>query len=923
MESTEELIAMLDSLSSSSRDGEDRGSRSPSIAQEPPLPHFDFSGGADDEKWKSRLLEVGYSSLSRFMVDFLIAAPAQDAVLDTVLTVLKGDAPVPLSALLALSKSTVKKLVGRLLDDGRFIDEALDSIRLMLADTQAADIHRRMQYAIAVSQRRVGAAPSFDGASFESLGNRLPSCYQKAIDDVLKSLRRESGGKAPVILIKSPDGAPGEKMVEAICAAFDSERKAVTVDCTALSSGIDLFGVRTSYVRSRPGEFLERMSLNPEACIVVKGISSIRRYDDEHGDTLAWLQTLLSSRCPVDAYLAAPMNVAAPIVLLDDADADTPTAIRVHCDYAITLPRLNRAEKIDYVRNEFGRKGLVAASQGVIDAIVDGFAYDEGIKLAERAVNRLSEEVGSGSVVTEQLVRDTLPAPDGKDLRYIVGGKRPILKALPEYEAAVDRALNAALEDSKRGNPASAWEKKLRLLVDSLGDGGLYVPTEGELTAAFEDTHPCMDAETLRKLSEAVIASVCCEHPRPILLVGPAGTGKTSICKTLAEALRCDIHKFDAPGLTADELFGSQGFHPSALVEAAALSKGRACLMHIDEVDKLPSAIQLFCSLLDEGIVNDYYLGVSLQLNRHLFVLTANRESDISPLVLNRCRVVHFEGYTIEEKRQVASYVFARKAKEMGGLILRQENMNALIDTLSFDDGAGLRGLEDQIEVLLSKGLCEEEIASRNSKQQTAGLYLTQMQRQRRAFALLERGGVRGGVATASIAVASSRGRGTRIVPDIPVLRQAVDTAMSALDCSIGHGFTGANVSVGGVEGVEDANWSQSEFSIVMALWRMSTGRDALLDGVAFMGEVDPTGAIMPACETDLRKARFFVSRAMQLGVNTLVCPANLELELREKSLNFGCAVSVVGVRTCEEAMNFCEARETLWSEIEVGFSAG
>ena len=242
--------------------------------------------------------------------------------------------------------------------------------------------------------------------------------------------------------------------------------------------------------------------------------------------------------------------------------------------------------------------------------------------------------------------------------------------------------------------------------------------------------------------------------------------------------------------------------------------------------------------------------------------------------------------------------------------------MNALIDTLSFDDGAGLRGLEDeQIEVLLSKGLCEEEIASSNRKQQTAGLSLTQTQRAETSFRVARtrwRAGWGCDGVNCGGFFEGEQARG--IVPDIPVLRQAVDTAMSALDCSIGHGFARANVSVGGVEGVEDANWSQSELSIVMALWRMSTGRDALLDGVAFMGEVDPTGAIMPACETDLRKARFFVSRAMQLGVNTLVCPANLELELREKSLNFGCAVSVVGVRTCEEAMNFCEARETLWA---------
>lgn len=435
-------------------------------------------------------------------------------------------------------------------------------------------------------------------------------------------------------------------------------------------------------------------------------------------------------------------------------------------------------------------------------------------------------------------------------------------------------------------------------------------------TIDLEKARKLLDDEHfgLEKVKDRVIEYLAVKKLSPnikgglICLVGPPGTGKTSIAMSIAKAVNRKLVRVSLGGVHDEaEIRGHRktyiGSMPGRIINGIIQAKSCNPLMVLDEIDKLgsdyrgdPSAALL--EALDgeqNSTFRDNFLEIPFDLSEVFFITTANTLDTIPRALLDRMEIIQLASYTDEEKLQIAKRHLLPKQRKKHGLRANQlrvsdEAMREIIR--SYTRESGVRTLEREIARLCRRAACDiAEEKCKGVSVKAGGLeplmgpakFKPEHLRVRDEVGLV-RGlaytSVGGEVLDVEVAVVDGSGR-LELTGNLgDVMKESARAAMTYIRSRAGvlgieHDFYKTkDIHIHFPEGAVPKDGPSAGITVTIALISALTGAPVRHD-VAMTGEITLRGRVLP-----IGGLREKTMAAMRAGVKTIIIPADNEADL-------------------------------------------
>ena len=429
---------------------------------------------------------------------------------------------------------------------------------------------------------------------------------------------------------------------------------------------------------------------------------------------------------------------------------------------------------------------------------------------------------------------------------------------------------------------------------------------------------------SVRKLREDSRGPILC-------LAGPPGVGKTSLGRSIAQAMGREFVRVSLGGVRDEaEIRGHRrtyvGALPGRIIQGLKQAGTSNPVMMLDELDKLgadfrgdPSAALL--EVLDpeqNRNFSDHFLNTPFDLSKVLFIATANMLEPIPAPLRDRMEVIRLSGYTPEEKSEITtSFLIPRQVKEHG---MTEEQLswtrNAIASLCSeYTYEAGVRNLERQVAAV-----CRKVARRRAEGDETNAVINTKMldkllgpppYRHDAAAEHSEVGLVNGlawtegGGEVLSLEANLSRGRGLVLTGQLgDVMKESGQAALSYVRSILGEigvderEFGKQQIHVHVPAGATPKDGPSAGVALATAIASLATDI-AVRSDVAMTGEVTLRGRVLP-----VGGVREKALAALRSGISTIVIPDTNQADLREIPKELKKRITFVPVKHMREVLD-------------------
>ena len=556
--------------------------------------------------------------------------------------------------------------------------------------------------------------------------------------------RRKRDARGLVLCFVGPPGVGKSSLAASIAEALG--RPFADMSCNGMRQASDVRGEHRTWAGAQPGRIIRQLrSVGARNPVFV--LDEIDKVGEVAGEAL--LDALDPTRNAAfhDLYLDVPFDLS-EVFFIATANVlgRIPTALRNRLE-VIEIVGYSEADKLEIakrilvparVRDHGLTNDLIAFEDAALKAMISDHAYEMGLRGLDRAVEALCRrealrlETAGGRIparveITEKMIRDVLGARTGHD------------ESLPDVERlrAVFELGDLPLEARRTGR------RELELmLANSPGDSdynhrftylrwlaGLPWNARDEAQIDLPRTRKLLDERhcglptakvrileylAARKLGGGAKGSILC-------FIGPPGVGKTSLARSIADAMGRKLAAISCGGLSDEtELRGHNrawsGAQPGRIVRELVGIGVKNPVLVLDEIDKMQrtarsagdpeSALLEVLDPVQNDRFNDHYVDVPFDLSEVFFVATANVRDMIPASLQDRLEVIELPGYAEDEKFRIAgSHLVGRQLAENGLTATQVRFTDAALHALirGYTCEAGVRDLERRIGAVCRK----------------------------------------------------------------------------------------------------------------------------------------------------------------------------------------------------------------------------